>query len=802
VLSLVVLACEAGWRVFTHAGTTLQVAVFFLALLAGAAILVWLTRAHPAGLLERAAVWFFAFTVLFGLVVASPTRAPSIDGVACTYDPEKGYHQDVHVSLFVRGRQIALPLGIGVVGPQITAYPRGPYAGGAYAGNDDCVYWMHTHDRTGIIHVEPQRPNQTFELGTFFDIWGQPLTRSQAATYRGEVRIFRWHIDDPQPRVSEVTRQSGAATLAYRSHDEITVQVGPPWAPLPRYVWAIPLPPNATQSAVPSSDAGGSDRAVSPLPFSNGPPIVLARGGTIGEPGAPAPRSGSPAPSPVRSVALALLAAGAIVAPLEWLLSRTRRGRVRAAPRVLVKTGDGTLWLAGSLGFAIVAATLFYTVPTGSAGFFDYVGRSIVEGKLPYRDIWDNKLPSIYYLNALLQLAFDSHYVLHWIVQLGFLLATIVLFASFAYGEHARHWAPATFALSVLLSLLPLQHFGYTEPYALALIMAALVAAQRRAVIASGILLCLATTFWIPAILTAIPIALYMADRPSTRFRFALGFAATAVVYAGVMLWVFTPPVIASLLHDMRSYEGLKSGGGVAAFRAAGAKLFSNLEATGLIVPLVIALGVVCRPENRTERFALTWLACALAGAAINLNFFQHYFIPSVAPLVFMLAVYADWERLSLPRKVVLGVLVAAVLTRLPHIAATMRTAISDQRYDGRVTAEVGRIVDAALPKESPILVYGTSDGIYLTAKRQASGRFANTFGLSLTAPQLVAERHAEYLDDVRHAGAVIVDASGVGAFTQLDAVLRSEFTPICVGRLSGPTIYVNRRITPQQQQC
>jgi hypothetical protein len=327
-LSMAVLVLTGGWRVFVHDATPRTTGAFVLALLAGGSILFWQARTRAGGLPERAAVWFAAFTVLFGLVLGSPSLPPAVDGIACAYDPEKGYHQDVHVSLFVRGRQLAVPLGIGIIDPQIAPYPSGPYAGGAYAGNDDCVYWMHTHDHTGIVHVEPQAANQTFTLGQFFELWGQPLTATQAAAYRGEVRIFRWHIGDARPRVTEATRQLRATTFAVRSHDEITVEVGPPWAPLPRYVWAIPLPPNAAPPAASPSPSGD---VVPPLPFANAAAIVLARGGTIGAAGVPAPKARSRTVSPVRSVALALLVAGAIVAPLEWLLSGTRRRRAQWA---------------------------------------------------------------------------------------------------------------------------------------------------------------------------------------------------------------------------------------------------------------------------------------------------------------------------------------------------------------------------------------------------------------------------------------------------------------------------------------
>jgi hypothetical protein len=42
-----------------------------------------------------------------------------------------------------------------------------------------------------------------------------------------------------------------------------------------------------------------------------------------------------------------------------------------------------------------------HTIPKTDYGAFAYIGRIILQGKLPYLDAWDNKPPAIYYLNAL-----------------------------------------------------------------------------------------------------------------------------------------------------------------------------------------------------------------------------------------------------------------------------------------------------------------------------------------------------------------------------------------------------------------
>lgn len=329
-LSVCILALEALWRVVTHRETWLSDTGFLLASTIGiivlalhvpmpAAIERWkrVPGLRSSGLLERSALWYAAFAGLFGIAWL-PSRPPApIDGIECVYDPEKGHHEEVHVSLIVRGRQVAVPLGIGVSNPRSEPFPSGPGAGGPFSGDDDCVYWMHTHDYSGVAHVEPQVADQTFTLGQLFDLWGQPLNWSRASVYTGNVRVFRWHIDDPRPHVVELHGDPRAANVGTRDHDETTVQVGPPWAPLPRYVWAwgtghprTDAPPRSVPTAV-------------GVRFASNKPVVIAKGTTIGARVAPPPRAATPN-NRLRSVAAVLFVIGAICAPLEWLLFSAR----------------------------------------------------------------------------------------------------------------------------------------------------------------------------------------------------------------------------------------------------------------------------------------------------------------------------------------------------------------------------------------------------------------------------------------------------------------------------------------------
>jgi hypothetical protein len=48
--------------------------------------------------------------------------------------------------------------------------------------DERCLYWLHTHDDTGIIHIEaPEK--RDFTLGQFFDIWNEKFSNNQIFNY-------------------------------------------------------------------------------------------------------------------------------------------------------------------------------------------------------------------------------------------------------------------------------------------------------------------------------------------------------------------------------------------------------------------------------------------------------------------------------------------------------------------------------------------------------------------------------------------------------------------------------------------
>jgi hypothetical protein len=119
-----------------------------------------------------------------------------IDGIPCQSSEQVLFHIHAHLTIFVGGMARQVPAGIGIAQPyQVEETPRGAFVAGA-----SCFMWLHTHSADGIIHTESP-VERTYTLGEFFDIWGQPLDRSQVGRARGRVTaLFNGQVFTGNPR--------------------------------------------------------------------------------------------------------------------------------------------------------------------------------------------------------------------------------------------------------------------------------------------------------------------------------------------------------------------------------------------------------------------------------------------------------------------------------------------------------------------------------------------------------------------------------------------------------------------------
>jgi hypothetical protein len=94
---------------------------------------------------------------------------------------------------------------------------------GAYVRGGRCSYPLRTREPTGVVEVQAAGRRKT--LGDLFAVWGQPLSRTRMAGFKGPVRAYvggrRWRTD---PRAIPLKR-----------HAQIVLEVGGYVKPHARY---------------------------------------------------------------------------------------------------------------------------------------------------------------------------------------------------------------------------------------------------------------------------------------------------------------------------------------------------------------------------------------------------------------------------------------------------------------------------------------------------------------------------------------------------------------------------------------
>ncbi|HET9029481.1 MAG TPA: hypothetical protein VFN49_04835 [Candidatus Aquilonibacter sp.] len=114
-----------------------------------------------------------------------------IDQAQCDTTMSDNYHIHVFIGLYVNGTEYALPTGVGVADPASQNDKDTQYA-------TQCFYYTHTHDRTGVVHIEDPNGgisavppmNSMYTLKTLFDVWGITVSNSQFGQFGGNVQVY------------------------------------------------------------------------------------------------------------------------------------------------------------------------------------------------------------------------------------------------------------------------------------------------------------------------------------------------------------------------------------------------------------------------------------------------------------------------------------------------------------------------------------------------------------------------------------------------------------------------------------
>ncbi|HZS74734.1 MAG TPA: hypothetical protein VFA69_09570 [Candidatus Nitrosotalea sp.] len=140
--------------------------------------------------------------ISYDLDSKSSSAAAIIDGIECNTKEFVALHNHAHLDFYVNGNLMIVPAQIGIV-------------------DNTCLYWMHTHDTSGVLHIESPKSRE-FTIGQFFGIW------KASANFPIAGAIPKIFVNGQNVNTSLNQTKIG-------EHDEIAIVYGNPPSVIPPY---------------------------------------------------------------------------------------------------------------------------------------------------------------------------------------------------------------------------------------------------------------------------------------------------------------------------------------------------------------------------------------------------------------------------------------------------------------------------------------------------------------------------------------------------------------------------------------
>jgi hypothetical protein len=152
--------------------------------------------------------------VVMGIVIALVALKPSntkvyatVNGVDCERGERLEYHVHAWLAIMIEGEESPVPANLGI-------------------RPNECIFWLHTHDDSGVLHIEaPEK--RDFTLGQFFSIWGVPLSTTQLL---GKTVDASHQIT---ATVNGAPFTGDPSTIVLADQQSIVLQYGPPFGTPP-----------------------------------------------------------------------------------------------------------------------------------------------------------------------------------------------------------------------------------------------------------------------------------------------------------------------------------------------------------------------------------------------------------------------------------------------------------------------------------------------------------------------------------------------------------------------------------------
>jgi hypothetical protein len=435
------------------------------------------------------------------------------------------------------------------------------------------------------------------------------------------------------------------------------------------------------------------------------------------------------------------------------------------------------------------------SVPRRDSGVFLYLGQQILDGQVPYRDVWDHKGPGVYYLNALgLWLGGGSWWGVWWLEWLSLAGAALLGYAALSQAFGHRH---AVFAsLAWLTSLIFILDGGnFTEEYALPFQFAAIYLfwESRKSSRPLGYVfmigVTLAAVFWLKLNMIGVQLSITIVAVVPIFLSPDRGRALTWIMalLAGVM--VVTIPLLAyfagsgaldELVDAVFRYNFIYTASTLenkVKSALAGLQFLaqSGIAFTAVAAWIIGGLALLSRPKQTGAHMPL--LHVALVGLPVELllastsgRTYVHYYIiwlPIFAILAARLALdfwsyFASPELTFRQRQIGLKSLWSAALIiamMLPALTEMLNPVATLLKANYPAPSPVIKRIQSYTDPDDYLLMWGAETSYNFLAERRTPSRFVYQYPL-YTCGYVTEAMIAEFLDGISRHKPLIIDTS------------------------------------------
>ncbi|HEV3354432.1 MAG TPA: hypothetical protein VG076_16005 [Acidimicrobiales bacterium] len=138
------------------------------------------------------------------------------------------FHVHAHLDVYVDGQPTVVPAGIGIGGdPNAKVGIQDGQGAAGLTGpcSHPCISPLHTHDDSGILHVENDKERQ-INLGQLFTEWGVRFNNDCVGGYCAPDKPYKVYVAGQQ-------FTGDASTIVLKNLEEIAIVIGTPPATIP-----------------------------------------------------------------------------------------------------------------------------------------------------------------------------------------------------------------------------------------------------------------------------------------------------------------------------------------------------------------------------------------------------------------------------------------------------------------------------------------------------------------------------------------------------------------------------------------